>query len=134
MGASGISKYPSMQTSRLNLVRLTPEHLGGYHAIWSVPVATRWFPYELSETLEGSAERMFDVLSSQNPHSEHYVVFLRDDIDVSGLRQNNTHPTNSNAGSNQPIFEHGLLLGVVGDYSSGFVPQVGFIYRRSAWG
>ncbi|KAJ6006749.1 GNAT domain-containing protein [Penicillium sp. IBT 35674x] len=41
MAASGTSEYPSMQTPRLNLVRLTPEHLGGYHAIWSDPVATR---------------------------------------------------------------------------------------------
>ncbi|KAJ5802055.1 uncharacterized protein N7503_004505 [Penicillium pulvis] len=134
MAAAGTPKYPSMQTPRLNLVRLTPKHLGGYHAIWSDPVATRWFPYEISETLEESAERMFDVLSSQNLHSEHFAVFLRDDIDMSGLRQNNTHPINSNADSSQSIFEPGFLLGIVGDYSSGFVPQVGFIYHRSAWG
>lgn len=123
-----------MQTPRLNLVRLTPDHLAGYHAIWSDSVATRWFPYGVSETLEQSAERMFDLLSWRSPLAEHYAVFLRDDIDMNALRQNNTHSTYVNSDSIQSIIEPGFLLGVIGDYSSDSVPQVGFVYHRSAWG
>ncbi|KAJ6006748.1 hypothetical protein N7451_004692 [Penicillium sp. IBT 35674x] len=72
---------------------------------------------------------MFDVLSSQNAHSEHYAVFLRDDIDLSALRHNNTHKQTPML----PQVNQSLSL-VFYLVFSDFIPQVGFIYHRSAWG
>ncbi|KAJ6103422.1 hypothetical protein N7486_005849 [Penicillium sp. IBT 16267x] len=113
-----------MQTPRLNLVRLRPDHLHGYHVIWSDPVATRWIPHGVTDVR----------ITPQNLIGENYAVFLRDDIDINILRQSKEYSTKSNSGSNQSIFEPCFLLGVVGIYSPGSIQEVGFIYHRLAWG
>ncbi|KAE8140467.1 GNAT domain-containing protein [Aspergillus pseudotamarii] len=124
-----------MQTARLQLVRLTEDHVAGYHAIWSDPVATRWSAHGPCKTLEDSRQWMSSLLLEANPMGENYAVLLRRDTyldDISnGLKGSQDCPDD-----NKPydIWAHGGFIGWVGTWKTDPLPEVGFIFHRSTWG
>ncbi|EPS28366.1 hypothetical protein POX_f07453 [Penicillium oxalicum] len=119
-----------MQTSRLELVRLTKSHVAGYHAIWSDPLATRWSTHGPCEDINASERWMSELLLDANPLGENYAVLLRSDIDQLD------HPCHKSAWENgdEAVLKPGGFLGWVGTWKSEPTPEVGFIFHRSAWG
>ncbi|KAJ5160092.1 uncharacterized protein N7482_007096 [Penicillium canariense] len=115
-----------MQTPRLELVRLAEHHAPGYHAIWSDPIATRWSPHGCCTTFEDSKKWMSELLLDVNPRGENYAVLLRSDINLSDV------PTPGSEGVT--VGSPGGFLGWVGTWKSEPIPEVGFIFHRSAWG
>lgn len=115
-----------MHTARLELVRLAAHHLPGYHAIWSDPVATRWSPHGRCETIEASEKWMSELLLDVNPLGENYAVLLRSNINLIDELQNDSE--------SDPVLQPGGFLGWVGTWKSEPIPEVGFIFHRSAWG
>ncbi|KAE8379029.1 GNAT domain-containing protein [Aspergillus bertholletiae] len=124
-----------MQTARLQLVRLTEDHVAGYHAIWSDPVATRWSAHGPCKTMEDSRHWMSSLLLEANPLGENYAVLLRPDVKLNIV---STPPTGSPADTKEsPPYDtpvHGRFIGWVGTWRSDPVPEVGFIFHRSSWG
>ncbi|KAE8351831.1 GNAT domain-containing protein [Aspergillus coremiiformis] len=104
-----------MQTSRLELVRLTVDHVPGYHTIWSDPIAARWSAHGPCQTMEDSREWMSSLLLDANPMGENYAILLND-----------SHPHASLA--------PGRFIGWVGTWRTDPVPEVGLIFHRSTWG
>ncbi|OGM48652.1 GNAT family acetyltransferase [Aspergillus bombycis] len=118
-----------MQTERLQLVRLTEDHVAGYHAIWSDPVATRWSAHGPCKTLDDSRQWMSSLLLKENPIGENYAVLLRPDMDqLQGSQEGaeDIHPYD--------ILAHGGFIGWVGTWRTDPLPEVGFIFHRSTWG
>ncbi|KAL3480455.1 GNAT domain-containing protein [Aspergillus californicus] len=121
-----------MQTSRLQLVRLTSDHAPGYFAIWSDRFTTRWSSHGPCETLEAATEWMSSLLPAANPQGENYAVILRPDLDTATVQELQRQST-SVAGSSE-VLAHGQLLGWIGTWRSDPVPEVGFLFHRGAWG
>lgn len=115
-----------MQTSRLELVRLEAHHVPGYHAIWSDPVATRWSPHGHCKDFEASEKWMSELLLDVNPLGENYAVLLRSDVNLRDKQKQNSE--------SDKVLQAGGFLGWVGTWKSEPVPEVGFIFHRSAWG
>lgn len=115
-----------MQTSRLELVRLAAHHVPGYHAIWSDHVATRWSPHGCCKDIEASEKWMSELLLDVNPLGENYAVLLRSDVNLSDKKQQDLE--------SDTVLQAGGFLGWVGTWKSEPVPEVGFIFHRSAWG
>lgn len=115
-----------MHTARLELVRSAAHHLSGYHEIWSDPVATRWSPHGRCETIEASEKWMSELLLDVNPLGENYAVLLRSNINLINELQNDSE--------SDPVLQPGSFLGWVGTWKSEPIPEVGFIFHRSAWG
>lgn len=114
------------QTSRLELVRLAEHHAPGYHAIWSDPIATRWSPHGRCKTLEASEKWMAELLLDVNPLGENYAVLLRSDITSSNDQRQDPE--------GETVLRPGGFLGWIGTWKSEPIPEVGFIFHRSAWG
>ncbi|KAL2831352.1 GNAT domain-containing protein [Aspergillus pseudoustus] len=121
-----------MQTSRLELVRLSKEHAAGYFAIWSDPFTTRWSSHGPCETLDSATEWMSSLLPESNPLGENYGVFLRPDLDAETLDQFRRQKASVDGSSD--ILAHGQLLGWVGTWKSEPENEVGFIFHRATWG
>ncbi|GAB1193938.1 hypothetical protein APSETT444_003175 [Aspergillus pseudonomiae] len=107
-----------MQTARLQLVRLTENHVAGYHAIWSDPVATRWSAHGPCKTLDDSRQWMSSLLLEENPVGENYAGSQE------GTEDNHTYD----------ISAHGGFIGWVGTWRTDPLPELGFIFHRSTWG
>ncbi|KAJ5290965.1 GNAT family acetyltransferase [Penicillium angulare] len=133
-----------METPRLNLVRLTPKHLSGYHEIWSDPIATRWSSHGPCKDYAATEEWMSGLLPEKNPLGENYAVFLREGINGANLGHKDDNGSGAAAEHlpnltkkkhlNQSFFEPGFLLGVVGTWNSDPVPEVAIIFHQLAWG
>lgn len=125
-----------MQTSRLKLVRLTEDHLPGYHAIWSDPFTTRWSAHGHCATLEDSREWMSALLPDVNPKGVNYAVLLRADLDPSFIqaRHGSGNTDGDGDGDSDAVFRPGGFLGWVGTWKSDPEPEVGLIFHRSTWG
>lgn len=123
-----------MQTSRLELVRITKDHLPGFHAIWSDPIATRWSPHGVCKTLKDSEEWISGILLENNPLGENYAVLLRSDVDLNTNKPKTQQSPPDDKQSPGLSLPAGFLLGVVGTWRSDPVPELGFIYNRAAWG
>lgn len=119
-----------MQTSRLNLVKLTEDHLPGYHAIWSDPFTTRWSPHGHCATIEDSRAWMSALLPDINPKGLNYAILLRTDIDLDIDAQAQAPSPNDT----DTILRPGGFIGWVGTWTSQPRPEVGMIFHRSAWG
>ncbi|KAJ5966071.1 hypothetical protein N7481_012785 [Penicillium waksmanii] len=117
-----------MQTSRLKLVRLTEDHVPGYHAIWSDPFTTRWSPHGHCATLEDSREWMSALLPDVNPKGVNYAVLLRADLDL------DVEVLKARSPDNNAVLRPGGFLGWVGTWTSQPRPEVGLIFHRSTWG
>lgn len=78
---------------------------------------------------------MSEILLDKNPNGENYAVLLRKDMDSDTIikqlkeKQGNAEDDNYNE-----IFDNGGFIGVVGTWRSDPVPELGFIFHRSAWG
>ncbi|KAK2751079.1 hypothetical protein FQN57_000154 [Myotisia sp. PD_48] len=129
-----------MQTARLNLVRLSPDHLRGYHSVWSDPYGTRWSEHGPCKTLEESNDWMSGTLLDKNPKGEMYAVLLRPPNTLNQLPTTTT----VEGDQQQPDFlrletvagtedESGQFIGVIGTWKSDPVPELGFIFHRFAW-
>lgn len=118
-----------MKTPRLELTRLTEDHLPGYHAIWSDPFTTRWSPHGHCKTLEESKDWMSELLPEKNPKGENYAITLRADLPVSEIPQAKNFDADA-----EPILRPGAFLGWIGTWKSEPIPEVGFIFHRGAWG
>ncbi|KAJ5232816.1 hypothetical protein N7468_005772 [Penicillium chermesinum] len=128
-----------MQTARLDLVRLTKDHLPGFHAVWSDPIATQWSPHGACKTLKDSEDWLAGYLLENNPLGENYAVILRSGLDTKTSKQTSQEPQVNETGvdenhSNDSYLPPGFFLGVVGTWRSDPVPEIGFIYNRAAWG
>lgn len=130
-----------MQTSRLQLVRLTEDHVPGYHAIWSDPFTTRWSSHGHCATLEDSREWMSALLPDVNPKGVNYAVLLRADIDLdlaeiaqAQARHGTLGPGGDGDGDGETVLRPGGFLGWVGTWRSDPEPEVGLIFHRSTWG
>ncbi|KAF7178961.1 hypothetical protein CNMCM7691_007785 [Aspergillus felis] len=122
----------TMQTSRLELVRLTEEHLLGYFSVWNDSEATKWSSHGPCNTLEAAGEWMSGLLRDVNPKGENYAVLLRHDLDpnlIEALRQNREHSRLSSG-----YIAPGAFLGCVGTWKSDPVPELGYIFHRDTWG
>ncbi|RHZ49808.1 hypothetical protein CDV55_100617 [Aspergillus turcosus] len=99
-----------MQTSRLELVHLTEDHLLGYFSICKDPEATKWSGHGPCNNLEAAEEWMSELSPEVNPKGENYAVLLRQDLDpksIEALKQKREHSR---------------------------VPELGFVFHRDAWG
>jgi RimJ/RimL family protein N-acetyltransferase len=114
-----------MKTPRLELVRLTQDHLPGYHAIWSDKHATRWIPHGYCKTLDDSKEWMSEHLPHKNPNGDNFAIIIRSDIKPDKLPENTTEST---------FLQPGKMIGWVGTRKTSPTPEVGFILHRDAWG
>ncbi|CAI7583107.1 unnamed protein product [Penicillium pancosmium] len=123
-----------MQTSRLNLVRLTEDHLPGYHAIWSDPFTTRWSPHGHCATLDDSREWMSGLLPDVNPKGVNYAVLLRADLDPGVIQARHGSGSPGGDGDGDAVLQPGGFLGYVGTWKSEPEPEVGLIFHRSTWG
>ncbi|KNG84795.1 hypothetical protein ANOM_006701 [Aspergillus nomiae NRRL 13137] len=124
-----------MQTTRLQLVRLTEKHVAGYHSIWSDPVATRWSAHGPCKTLDDSQQWMSNLLLEENPVGENYAVLLRQDVNLeafSNQLQGSREGTEDN--HTYDISAHGGFIGWVGTWRTDPLPELGFIFHRSTWG
>ncbi|KAL2795294.1 GNAT domain-containing protein [Aspergillus keveii] len=121
-----------MQTSRLQLVRLSEEHAPGYFAIWSDPTTTRWSSHGPCSTIESATEWMSSLLPDANPQGENYGVFLRSDLDPHTIKE--WQRQKASVEENSDILAQGQLLGWVGTWQSDPEPEVGFIFHRTTWG
>jgi RimJ/RimL family protein N-acetyltransferase len=116
-----------MKTPRLQLVRLTEDHLPGYHAIWSDKKATRWSPHGYCKTLEDSKRWMSELLISRNPNGDNFAVIIRSDIDTRKLPKKDDK-------TESEILQPGRFIGWVGTWTTLPTPEVGFIFHPDAWG
>ena len=114
-----------MMTPRLELVRLTEDHLPGYHAIWSDKNATRWSSHGYCKTLEDSKKWMSELLLSTNPNGDNFAVVIRNDLDPDKLPEKSSEST---------ILKPGAFVGWVGTWRTNPSPEVGFVFHRDAWG
>ncbi|KAB8229625.1 GNAT family N-acetyltransferase [Aspergillus alliaceus] len=121
-----------MQTARLELVRLTMEHVAGYHAIWSDPVATRWSAHGPCKTVEDSRAWMSGLLLDKSPMGENYAVLLRKDIEADSIV--NRFKCDTRDTDRHDVLVHGGFIGWVGTWKTDPVPEVGMIFHRSTWG
>lgn len=117
-----------MKTPRLQLVRLTEDHLHGYHAIWSDKHATRWSPHGYCKTLEDSKKWMSSLLLSNNPNGDNFAVIIRSDIDSDKL------PEKDDGFESKILLQPGTFIGWVGTWSTSPTPEVGYIFHPDAWG
>ncbi|KAF3481087.1 uncharacterized protein GIQ15_03846 [Arthroderma uncinatum] len=117
-----------MQTSRLELVRLSSGHLEGFHAIWSNPHAARWSSRGPCKTIEDSREWMSALLVENSPMAEKYAIFLRSDLPASELEE-----IQRDAPDDSPLRTCGMI-GSMGSWSADPVPELGYIFHQSAWG
>ncbi|OKP11105.1 hypothetical protein PENSUB_3475 [Penicillium subrubescens] len=115
-----------MQTSRLELIRLEAHHVPGYHEIWSDPVATRWSPHGPCKDVDASEKWMSELLLDVNPLGENYAVLLRPVVNLNDIQQQDSE--------SNTVLQPGGFLGWVGTWKSKPIPEVGFIFHRSAWG
>lgn len=69
---------------------------------------------------------MSELLLDVNPLGENYAVLLRSDLSSSHYQ--NTDP------ESDTVLQPGGFLGWVGTWKSEPIPEVGFIFHRSAWG
>lgn len=116
-----------MKTPRLQLVRLTEDHLYGYHAIWSDRKATLWSPHGYCKTLEDSKRCMSDLLLSRNPNGDNFAVIIRSDIDTRKLPEKEDK-------TESEILRPGAFIGWVGTWTTLPTPEVGYIFHPDAWG
>ncbi|KAE8318243.1 GNAT domain-containing protein [Aspergillus transmontanensis] len=124
-----------MQTARLQLVRLTEDHVAGYHAIWSDPVATRWSAHGPCKTIDDSRQWMSSLLLEANPIGENYAVLLRQDMNFDAMPNRlNGIQESSQDDKQYDILAHGGFVGWVGTWKTDPLPEVGFIFHRSTWG
>lgn len=114
-----------MNTSRLKFVRLTEDHLFGYHAIMSDKTATRWSPVGHCTTLQDSKIWMSELLLSTDPDDDNFAVILRSDIDLDELPENSSEST---------VLQPGGMIGWVGTWKTNTTPEIGFVFHREAWG
>ncbi|KAM5436318.1 hypothetical protein MferCBS31731_006011 [Microsporum ferrugineum] len=117
-----------MKTARLELVRMTGEHLEGFHAIWSNPYTTRWSSRGACKTIEESREWMSGLLLENNPLGENYAVFVRSDLPASELDE-----IQRDAPADSPLRSCGMI-GSMGTFRSDPVPELGYTFHQSAWG
>ncbi|EGE00714.1 hypothetical protein TMEN_10052 [Trichophyton mentagrophytes] len=117
-----------MKTARLELVRITSEHLEGFHAIWSNAYTTRWSSRGQCKTLEDSREWMSGLLLENNPLGENYAVLIRSDLPASELEE-----IQRDAPADSPL-RPGGMIGSLGTFRSDPVPEVGYTFHQSAWG
>ncbi|GIC84332.1 GNAT family N-acetyltransferase [Aspergillus udagawae] len=121
-----------MRTSRLELVRLTEDHLLGYFSMWKDPEATKWSSHGPCNTLEAAKEWMAELLPELNPTGENYAVLLRQDLDsdvMESLKQKREHSRLSSG-----YITPGVFLGWIGTWKSDPVPELGFVFHRDTWG
>ncbi|RHZ57997.1 GNAT family N-acetyltransferase [Aspergillus thermomutatus] len=121
-----------MQTSRLELVRLTEDHLPGYFSMWKDPEATKWSSHGPCNTLEAAKKWMSELLPEVNPMGENYAVLLRHDLDpdvIEALKRKREHSRLSS-----DYIAPGVFLGWIGTWKSDPVPELGFIFHRDTWG
>ncbi|KAF7595478.1 hypothetical protein BBP40_005814 [Aspergillus hancockii] len=124
-----------MQTHRLELVRLTKDHVPGYHAIWSDPVATRWSAHGACKTIDDSRVWMSSLLPDANPMGENYAILHRRSPSSTAILSNNGSgqgPMSENAYTD--ISAPGDFIGWIGTWRSDPVPELGFIFHQSTWG
>jgi RimJ/RimL family protein N-acetyltransferase len=69
---------------------------------------------------------MSELLLDMNPLGENYAVLLRSDINLSDNQQQDSE--------SDAVLQPGGFLGWVGTWKSEPIPEVGFIFHRSAWG
>ncbi|KAK2810018.1 hypothetical protein FQN49_008569, partial [Arthroderma sp. PD_2] len=117
-----------MQTSRLELVRISSEHLEGFDAIWSNPYTTRWSSRGPCKTIEESREWMSNLLVENNPLGENYAVLLRSDLPASELEE-----IQRDAPADSPLRTCGMV-GCMGTFKSEPTPELGYTFHQSAWG
>lgn len=69
---------------------------------------------------------MAELLLDVNPLGENYTVLLRSDINSSNDQREDPE--------SETVLRPGGFLGWVGTWKSESIPEVGFIFHRSAWG
>ncbi|OQE21237.1 hypothetical protein PENSTE_c012G00252 [Penicillium steckii] len=119
-----------MKTPRLELTRLTEDHLPGYHKIWKDPYTTRWSPHGPCKTQEESKEWMSGLLPDTNPKGENYAITLRTPVPP----PDSEFIPPARKSDDDTILTPGAFLGWIGTWRSEPVPEVGFIFDRGAWG
>ncbi|KAF7114943.1 hypothetical protein CNMCM5793_000713 [Aspergillus hiratsukae] len=121
-----------MQTSRLELVRLSEDHLLGYFSIWKDPEATKWSSHGPCNTLDAAGEWISELFPEVNPKGENYAVLLRQDLDpksIEASQQKREHLRGSSG-----YITPGAFLGWIGTWKSDPVPELGFVFHPDAWG
>ncbi|OAF56209.1 hypothetical protein VC83_07551 [Pseudogymnoascus destructans] len=101
-----------IETPHLRLTRLTEDNLDDFHAIWSLPEATRWSSRGCRKTIEESREQMKGLLV---PDGENFAVFLR------------TTSTTPSPPTTQ-------MIGIVGVFRLSPIVELGYTFHPSFWG
>ncbi|KAE8328012.1 GNAT domain-containing protein [Aspergillus sergii] len=111
------------------------DHVAGYHAIWSDPVATRWSAHGPCKTIDDSRQWMSSLFLEANPMGENYAVLLRQDMNFDAMRNRlNGIQEGAQDDKQYDILAHGGFIGWIGTWRTDPLPEVGFIFHRSTWG
>ncbi|KAE8371994.1 GNAT domain-containing protein [Aspergillus bertholletiae] len=118
-----------MQSTRVELVRLTKDHLSGYFSLRSDWEIEKWHRPRPCASLQEAEEEMLGELSDVGRDT--YAILLRHDLDPNGM--DGWHCTKANDGSS--VLVPGGFVGYIGVYGLlGHVAEVCYNIHRSAWG
>ncbi|KAE8346695.1 hypothetical protein BDV24DRAFT_123306 [Aspergillus arachidicola] len=117
-----------MQSTRLELVRLTIDHLPGYFSVKSDIEVVKWSSPRPLTSIQEAEEELLRDLSDVNRDT--FAILLRDDLDPKTIDEWQVPEAKDRSNALVP----GGFVGFIGVYDLHHVAQVCYTIHRSAWG
>ncbi|KAB8278234.1 GNAT domain-containing protein [Aspergillus minisclerotigenes] len=117
-----------MQSARLELARLTKDHLPGYFSVRSNWEVEKWHRSRPMTSIQEAEEHLLEQLSGDN--RETFAILLRDDLDPKTIDE----WQGPEAKDESNVLVPGGFVGYIGVYDLDHVAQVFYVIHRSAWG
>ncbi|KNG81095.1 GNAT family acetyltransferase [Aspergillus nomiae NRRL 13137] len=124
-----------MQSTRLELVPLSTDHLPGYFLVRSDWEIEKWNSPKPFTSIQEAEKDLLSRIWSVDPTQDTYAILLRQDLDPKTIdRSQCTEVTDSDSTDSDGVLVPGGFIGYIGVYRLDQVPDVHYTIHRSAWG
>ncbi|OGM47586.1 GNAT family acetyltransferase [Aspergillus bombycis] len=129
-----------MQSTRLELVPLSKDHLPDYFSLRSDWEIEKWNRPQPITSIDEAEQELLGTLSSVDPTRDTYAILLRRDLDPKTIDRpqcteaTDNDSTSENSTDSDTVLVPGGFVGFIGVYRLDQVPDVFYSIHRSAWG